>query len=91
MPKDNVLGFAQEEQPVLRLRPNVSVFAWVGIVPILMGIFSLVISPIWELPTYVFACMLISRRWLLVPYRAVWTLDQEILLPSLEKLMRFAL
>ena len=52
-----------------------------------MGILSEVISVIWEPPTCVLACVLTPRRWLFLPYREVWNMYPESLLPPLEQLM----
>ena len=66
------LGFAQQEQLVLGLSPNCSVFDWVEVVSIHERILSRVMSAIGVLPTRVLACMLKPRRWLLVPHQEFW-------------------
>ena len=47
--KDDGVGFAQEEQLILRLRPDFPVFDWVDIVSTRATILSPIISAIWEL------------------------------------------
>ena len=67
----------QEEPPVLQVCPIVLVFDRLVAFYILLGILSLVISAIWELPTCVLAYKLTPRRWLLLPHHEVWTRETD--------------
>ena len=67
----------QEEPPVLQVCPIVLVFDRLVALYILLGILSLVISAIWELPTCVLAYKLTPRRWLLLPHHEVWTRETD--------------